>query len=40
MSLEVGIGGLYDSTNIIDPTLSVITSIGLDHTQLLGNTLK
>lgn len=38
--LEVGMGGRYDSTNIIEePILSVITGISLDHTQLLGDTL-
>ncbi|GBG93965.1 folylpolyglutamate synthase [Ligilactobacillus salitolerans] len=38
--VEVGIGGLNDSTNIITPLLSVITSVGLDHMQLLGNTIE
>lgn len=37
--VEVGLGGRLDSTNIITPILSVITSIGLDHTDLLGSTL-
>lgn len=37
--IEVGLGGRLDSTNIIIPELSVITNIGLDHTQFLGNTL-
>lgn len=37
--IEVGMGGRLDSTNIITPLVSVITSIGLDHTQFLGNTL-
>ncbi len=37
--IEVGMGGLLDSTNIINPILSVITNIGLDHTQFLGTTL-
>lgn len=36
--IEVGLGGRLDSTNIITPDLSVITNIGLDHQQLLGNT--
>jgi len=36
--IETGLGGRLDSTNIIEPDLSVITSIGLDHIQLLGNT--
>jgi dihydrofolate synthase / folylpolyglutamate synthase len=37
--IEVGMGGRLDSTNIITPLLSVITNIGLDHTQFLGETL-
>src|SRR5690606_6232221 len=37
--IEVGMGGRLDSTNIISPLISVITNIGLDHTQFLGNTL-
>ncbi len=38
--IEVGLGGRLDSTNIINPILSVITNISFDHTQMLGNTLK
>ena len=38
--MEVGLGGLYDSTNIIHPMISVISSIGYDHMQVLGNTLE
>lgn len=38
--IEVGLGGRLDSTNIINPELSVITNIGLDHTEFLGNTLE
>ena len=37
--VEVGLGGRLDSTNIIRPLVSVITNIGLDHTQFLGETL-
>jgi len=37
--IEVGMGGRLDSTNIITPLLSIITNIGLDHTQFLGETL-
>lgn len=37
--VEVGLGGRLDSTNVLTPILSVITNIGLDHTELLGNTL-
>lgn len=38
--IEVGMGGRFDSTNVILPELSIITNIGLDHEQFLGNTLK
>ena len=38
--IEVGMGGRLDSTNIILPLISVITNIGLDHIQFLGNTLS
>jgi dihydrofolate synthase/folylpolyglutamate synthase len=38
--IEVGMGGRLDSTNIITPEVSIITNIGLDHTQFLGNTLQ
>ena len=38
--VEVGLGGRLDSTNIITPEVSVITNIGIDHTQFLGNTLE
>ncbi len=37
--LETGLGGRLDSTNIVDPVLSVITNIGLDHCDMLGGTL-
>jgi dihydrofolate synthase/folylpolyglutamate synthase len=37
--LEVGLGGRLDATNIVEPLLSVITDISLDHTEYLGNTL-
>ena len=37
--LEVGLGGRLDATNIVDPDLSIVTSIGLDHQDWLGNTL-
>jgi len=37
--VEVGLGGRLDSTNIINPELSIITNISLDHTQFLGNTI-
>jgi len=38
VALEVGLGGRLDATNIIDPAVSVIVSIGLDHTSILGDT--
>ena len=38
--VEVGLGGRLDSTNILSPEVSVITNIGLDHTQFLGTTLE
>ena len=37
--VETGLGGRLDSTNIVTPDLSIITNIGLDHTQFLGDTL-
>jgi dihydrofolate synthase/folylpolyglutamate synthase len=37
--LEVGLGGRLDSTNVVHPVLSIITSISFDHTRQLGNTL-
>ena len=37
--IEVGMGGRLDGTNLILPELSIITNIGFDHTQFLGNTL-
>jgi dihydrofolate synthase / folylpolyglutamate synthase len=36
--VEVGLGGRLDATNVIDPTVAVITSIDLDHTKVLGDT--
>lgn len=38
--IEVGLGGRLDSTNIIVPEVSLITNIGMDHTQFLGNSLE
>ena len=37
--IEVGLGGRLDATNIVNPLLSVITNIGLDHTEFLGTSL-
>jgi dihydrofolate synthase / folylpolyglutamate synthase len=38
--IEVGLGGRLDATNVITPLVSVITSLSLDHTHLLGNTIE
>lgn len=38
--IEVGLGGRLDSTNLVTPTISVITSISLDHVQVLGDTVE
>ena len=38
--LEVGLGGRLDATNVVIPMVSVITNVGLEHTQFLGNTLE
>jgi dihydrofolate synthase/folylpolyglutamate synthase len=37
---ETGLGGRLDATNVVDPLVSVITSIGLDHTTILGDTVE
>lgn len=38
--IEVGLGGRMDATNVVEPVLAIITSIGLDHTDILGATLE
>ena len=38
--IETGLGGRLDSTNIITPELSVITNIGMDHMNILGDSLE
>lgn len=38
--IEVGLGGLLDSTNVVKPMLTAITTIGKDHTEILGDTLE
>ncbi len=38
--LETGLGGTYDSTNVVDSMISIITNIGLDHMDILGNTVE
>ena len=40
VSLEVGMGGLWDATNVLTPMVSVITPIDLDHQEYLGNTIE
>jgi len=37
--LEVGLGGRWDATSVVSPTMAVLTSVDLDHTALLGNTI-
>ena len=38
--LEVGLGGRFDATNVVTPLVSVITSLSMDHMNLLGNTIE
>lgn len=38
--LEVGLGGHWDATSVVNPAVSVITGVGLDHTRILGNTVQ
>lgn len=38
--IETGLGGRLDATNVVDPEISIITSISLDHTEILGDTLE
>ncbi|WP_375484408.1 bifunctional folylpolyglutamate synthase/dihydrofolate synthase [uncultured Jatrophihabitans sp.] len=38
--VEVGMGGTWDNTNVIDAEIAVVTPIGIDHTQYLGNTVE
>lgn len=38
--IEVGIGGLLDTTNVVEPYITLITSVGMDHMDLLGNSLE
>ena len=38
--VETGLGGRLDATNILSPIVSIITSVGLDHTEFLGNTIE
>ena len=38
--IETGMGGTWDSTNIVQPVLSVITSVRLDHAEMLGDTIE
>lgn len=38
--VEVGLGGTYDSTNVVEPVVTVLTNVGLDHTEVLGDTVE
>ena len=38
--LEVGIGGKYDATSVVDPVAAAVTNVGLDHTDILGETIE
>lgn len=38
--IEVGMGGLLDSTNVVLPELAIVTNVGLEHTEVLGTTLE
>jgi dihydrofolate synthase/folylpolyglutamate synthase len=38
--MEVGLGGRFDATNVLEPRLSVITGVSLDHTEILGDTVE
>ncbi len=38
--IEVGLGGTFDGTNVIKPKVAVLTNVGLDHTEILGNTIE
>lgn len=38
--LEVGIGGRFDATSVVDPVAAAVTSVGLDHTDVLGSTIE
>lgn len=38
--LEVGLGGRLDATNVVDPAVAVVTSVALDHTRILGDTVE
>ena len=40
VALEVGLGGRFDATNVVTPRASVVVSIGMDHVQILGDTLE
>lgn len=38
--IEVGLGGMYDATNVVKPQVAVVTNVGLDHTEVLGDTVE
>lgn len=39
-AIEVGMGGRYDATNVVNPLVAVLTNVGLDHTEVLGSTIE
>src|SRR4051794_32255144 len=38
--IEVGLGGTFDGTNVVQPVVAVLTNVGLDHTEILGDTVE
>jgi dihydrofolate synthase / folylpolyglutamate synthase len=38
--VEVGLGGTFDSTNVVEPLVAVLSNVGLDHTEVLGDTVE
>ena len=38
--IEVGLGGIFDGTNVVQPLVAVLTNVGLDHTEILGDTVE
>lgn len=38
--IEVGMGGVYDATNVLEPLIAILTNVSLDHTQFLGDTVE
>jgi dihydrofolate synthase / folylpolyglutamate synthase len=38
--IEVGLGGTFDATNVVEPPVTILTNVGLDHTEVLGDTVE